>query len=91
VSDVRPPVARLGLPAVSDVAAQYRLHADCIANGEVPRPRHAVLVDIDASGQPVVYTFGMAEACSRERLNLIAAGISALGDAARAVNATSSN
>lgn len=51
-------VARLGLPAAENVAGQYRLHADRIADGEVPRPRMAVLVEVGPDGISRVYTFG---------------------------------
>ena len=52
--------SRAGYPDPADVAGQYRLHADRIANGELPRPSRAIVIEFDADGALAVTAFGPA-------------------------------
>lgn len=49
---------RSGLPDAANVAGQYRLHADRIANGETDMPANALLVELNAAGALTVTLIG---------------------------------
>ena len=49
---------RSGLPDTTNVAGQYRLHADRIANGETDMPANAVIVELNAAGALTVTLIG---------------------------------
>lgn len=49
---------RSGLPALSDVLGNLRLHCDQVADGELPRAQHAWMVEFDAAGVPTIRHFG---------------------------------
>lgn len=85
------PIVRLGQPAESDVCGQYRLHADCIADGERARPRAALLIEVDGHGLPSVRLFGPAAANARERIATLARYAEILIDAISVTNAEASN
>lgn len=76
-------IARSGLPSTDNVAAQYRLHADQVANGELPRPVRSVLVEFHEDAVTSVQLFGM-HGHGRE-------AISALASAIQSLNAGASN
>lgn len=61
-------IVRPGKPAENDVCGQYRLHADCIADGERERPCAALLVEVDSRGLPTVRFFGPRPDGARERM-----------------------
>ena len=49
---------RSGFPEPTNVAGQYRLHADRIANGEADMPANALLVELNAAGGLTVTIIG---------------------------------
>jgi hypothetical protein len=58
--------AYVGIPKPTDVAAQYRHHAQLIADGDLPRPVRAFLVEVDGEGTPHVREFGAPYTSRRE-------------------------
>ena len=68
---------RSGLPEPTNVAGQYRLHADRIANGETCVPANAVLVELNAAGALSVTVIGppMDGSCIKTALLAAAASI----------------
>lgn len=85
------PIVRLGQPAESDVCGQYRLHADCIADGERDRPVAALLVELDAQGLPAVRLFGPSPVGARDRVATLTGYVEILMDAIATANAAASN
>lgn len=79
------------MPKQTDVPAQYRLHADRISNAELARPACSLLVEFDAAGEPVVYTFGMGNSGMRELVGVLSDGMGALAVAVKRINAQASN
>jgi hypothetical protein len=74
----------VGKPSVSDLPAEYRMHAALVSDGERPRPTRALLVEFDANGIPVLYVFGPGYNSHRE-------AITELLDATKILNAEASN
>lgn len=84
-------ILRAGMPKLEDIAAHLRLHADKIANSEVPRPRYAIVIEFFDSDEPDVHTFGVAVDSPREAITVLVDASMVLGDAIQAVNAEASH
>lgn len=84
-------VERAGIPPVQDVIGQYRLHCDMVADGELPRPQRALLIEHSSDGGFVVQTFGMGEDSKREKIACIGDCLKALGTAIQQLNAAAAN
>lgn len=91
MASAAPKIARLGVPEVSDVVGQYRLHVDCIADGEMPRPARAVLIETTADGRQIVSVFGNEKDHYREDVSLLANATTAIAEAIRHANACAGN
>ena len=86
-----PTPQRLGMPQLDDVAAQYRLHADQIANGEVQRPRYAVVIEFYEGEPPCAHCFGTAPESRTESMHAMTEGVIALAETIQDLNAGGSH
>lgn len=59
----------VAVPKAGDLAAQYRYHAQLVADGERPKAARAVLIEFDEQGVPTMRLFGSYYTTQREAIH----------------------